>query len=553
MKIHSIQLLCIFLIVYFGISVIACKDTITKQESSITENQILSQSAKSVLAANNKTESIDNQFMVIFKERWYGNRTLQAEIEIRAFTDQFLKDHQIPSDSILSRYEYALRGIAVQMNSDRAQALKEDPRVEYIEQNRRFRMLSSARNNNKTETTTPPTLFSQTIPWGVQRVGGPFDGTSKKAWILDTGIDLDHPDLNVDTNNSVSFITGESADDLNGHGTHLAGILAAKNNSTGVVGVAAGASVVSVKIADQDGTWNSESFCDGMEHVMEYASTNDVVNLSVGVHDPGSQVLVLDTCVENAADMGFRIVIAAGNAAVPADEYTPARVVHQNVWTVSAFRQGDEFVEVFDENTPNCDNPFQVLGSNYGNPPVDFASPGENIFSLWRNGGTNTTCGTSQAAPHVAGLLLACGDAGLETDGTVSNDPASPADPIAWGFTPSFVSNVTHSVVPSQVTPGYYSPKLDWNSLSGAIEYEIQRKHWQWDWKIWAITTSTTYTDIMTNSQSLQAFQWGQPMDYWVAYRVRAVAECGAGPWSQIKYFKYHSGDSIPLMVEMSE
>jgi hypothetical protein len=550
MKIHSIQFYCTILIVTLIASVIACDDSITKHESSITENQVLSQSANSVTTDTQKTGSIDNQYIVIFKEQWQGARTLQATNAIRAFTDQFLRDHQISADFVLSRYKLALRGFAVHMDADRAQALQKDPRVEYVEQNRRFRVSGSASSGIKPEATTPAMMLSQTVPWGVQRVGGPLDGTSKKAWILDTGIDLDHPDLNVDTNNSVSFITGESADDLNGHGTHVAGILAAKNNQTGVVGVAAGASVVSVKIADQNGIWTTASMCDGMEHVMEYASINDVVNASFG----GPQSATADQCITNAADDGFRIVISAGNDADDADDYSPARVNHNNVWTVSAFRQGDEFAQIFDWNTPNC-NFFQNpnFGSNYGNPPVDYAAPGENINSLWRNGGTFTTCGTSQAAPHVAGLLLTCGEAGLEMDGTVSNDPSSPADPIAWGFTPSYVSNVTHSVVPSQVTPGYYSPKLDWNSLSGAIKYEIQRKHWQWDWKFWATTTSTSYTDIMTNSQSLQAYQWGQPTNYWVAYRVRAVAECGAGPWSQAKYFKYHSGDSIPLFVEVSE
>lgn len=76
-------------------------------------------------------------------------------------------------------------------------------------------------------------LNSQTVPWGITRVGGPLNGTGKKAWILDTGIDLDHPDLNVDVANSVSFIATESADDLNGHGTHIAGTFAAINNSMG--------------------------------------------------------------------------------------------------------------------------------------------------------------------------------------------------------------------------------------------------------------------------------------------------------------------------------
>lgn len=88
--------------------------------------------------------------------------------------------------------------------------------------------------------------------------------------------------------------------------------------------------------------------------------------------------------------------------------------------------------------------------------------------------------------------------------------------------------------------------------MSGAIEYEIWRKHWQGNWKLWATATSTTYTDYMTNSESLQAVSW-QPSQYWVAYNVRAVSECGAGSLpTQPKYFQFDSGDSIPMFVEPS-
>lgn len=94
-----------------------------------------------------------------------------------------------------------------------------------------------------------------------------------------------------------------------------------------------------------------------------------------------------------------------------------------------------------------------------------------------------------------------------------------------------FVSNFTHSTIQSPINPSYQSPKLDWNSVNGAIKYEVQRRHWQWDWKIWAAPTTNTYTDIMIMSQSLQAYPWqGQPTAYWVAYRVRAVTIAGQDP-----------------------
>lgn len=257
-----------------------------------------------------------------FKERWQNVRNQQIADQVRMFTDRFLKEAEISADSVVSRFQFALRGFTARMNAGKAEALRHNPQVEFVEQNRRFRAINSPA---VVDTTGFSTMSSQTTPWGILRVGGPFDGSYKRAWILDTGIDLDHPDLNVDITNSASFITGEDADDLFGHGTHVAGILAAKSNSRDVVGVAAGASVVSVKVANQFGNSTPNIICDGIEHVMENAPTTDVVNMSIGLHDPDNETTAMDNCVENAADIGYRIVISAGNHAVPADEVTPAR------------------------------------------------------------------------------------------------------------------------------------------------------------------------------------------------------------------------------------
>lgn len=96
----------------------------------------------------------------------------------------------------------------------------------------------------------------QVVPWGVDRVGGPGVVTTSTgtAWVIDTGVDLDHPDLNVNAALSKSFVAGtRSPDDDNGHGTHVAGIIAAKDNTRDVVGVAPGASVVAIKVLDGGG------------------------------------------------------------------------------------------------------------------------------------------------------------------------------------------------------------------------------------------------------------------------------------------------------------
>jgi len=161
-------------------------------------------------------------------------------------------------------------------------------------------------------------LMSQTTPWGITRVGGVQNGVGKKAWVLDTGIDLDHPDLNVDVGNSVSFVGGESADDLNGHGTHVAGILAAKDNSTDVVGVAAGATVVSVKVCNASLQCFVSDVDAGVDYVASRYTAGDVANISLGYPIEGNPrvdipLSVLENSVTVAANDGLLFAISAGN------------------------------------------------------------------------------------------------------------------------------------------------------------------------------------------------------------------------------------------------
>ncbi|NBC04503.1 MAG: S8 family serine peptidase [Bacteroidetes bacterium] len=368
-----------------------------------------------------------------------------------------------------------------------------------------------------------------------------------RAWVIDTGIDLNHSDLNVNSSLSDSFVQYTSSpDDDHGHGTHVAGIIAARVNNSDVVGVAPGLQVIALKMCDDDGYCFVSDAMAGVNYASNNYNSGDVANMSIGwptylASDPNYPYIdialsVLENAIEDAADDGLMFTILAHNYDEDADLWSPSRMNHNNVWTMSAINSSNQFASF----------------SNYGNPPIDFAAPGVSVLSLWRNGGTYTADGTSQATPHVAGILLGCGPSGLGSNGTASGDPASPADPIARATIAGFPSNVTHSVVQSPIDPSKESPKLDWNAVSGTTSYEIQRKHWQHDWKLWASPTSTSYTDIMTQSQNLQATTW-QPSSYWVAYRVRAVNECGAGPWAQAKYFKYDSGDSIPTNLEEGE
>jgi len=344
--------------------------------------------------------------------------------------EQVQSRHQIKDEAILSRWSRTTKGFAAKLDSSQVKQMKNDPQVAKVKPNIYYKVgvgsLAIPEAPRKELLNSDIQAGGQILPWGVERVRGPYDGTGKTAWIMDTGIDLDHPDLNVDVNRSISFIAGEDPDDFHGHGTHVAGILAAIDNDIDAVGVAAGATVVAVKVC-QDAfpqpVCPTNAILDGIEYVTNNANSHEMVNMSIW----GPADSDLDNAIISAASNSIPFTISAGNASDDASNYSPGRANHYNIRTISAFREGDIFAFEFPTH------------SNFGNPPVDFAGPGENIFSLWRNGGTQTISGTSMAAPHVAGIRLAVApfdpdsplDNPVPTDGTINGDQDSNPDRIA--------------------------------------------------------------------------------------------------------------------------
>ena len=303
-------------------------------------------------------------------------------------------------------YSHALQGFAGEISEADVARLRVDARVAYIEPDREINLVIAGKPSKPGNGGGGSTV--QTTPWGITRVGGSGDGVGKVAWIIDTGIDLDHPDLTVDVTRSRTFVSGtNSADDGNGHGTHVAGTIAAENNTSGVVGVAAGATVVAIRVLSSSGSGTISGVVAGVDHVRANASAGDVANMSLG----GSVSTTLDNAVAALGNAGIKVALAAGNEGDDAIFHSPARVNGTNIYTVSAI------------GSTNC----LASWSNYGTP-VDYAAPGVNILSTWRGGGTNTISGTSMAAPHVAGILLL---GTINSDGTACNDPDSNPDPIA--------------------------------------------------------------------------------------------------------------------------
>jgi subtilisin family serine protease len=255
--------------------------------------------------------------------------------------------------------------------------------------------------------------WSQIVPDSVKRTVPINDSESEEqdipvVWrepvdadiaILDTGVSLTHPDLNVYRN--ASFVDGvTSGDDDQGHGSHVAGIAAAEDNTVGVVGVAPGARIWAIKICDKFGECKISDEIKGLEYATQHADEIDVLNISI--ENPNSPAL--NKAIKEAVNAGITVVVAAGNNASNAATSSPAN--SPDVLSVSAI--GDSDGQCGSEG-PDMENSGQTVSddsfaffSNYG-PDVKLAAPGVNVFSTYNGSSYALDSGTSMAAPHVAG------------------------------------------------------------------------------------------------------------------------------------------------------
>lgn len=231
------------------------------------------------------------------------------------------------------------------------------------------------------------------VPWGVRAVGAPqvwrrTRGEGVAVAVLDTGVDLDHPDLAdgiVDVYNAVGGVDT----DRNGHGTHVAGIIAGRGVPGGVYGVAPRAGLAAVKVLGDDGSGQLSDIIDGLSWCVEKGVP--VANLSLGT--PVGHPL-LEAAVSRATEAGLLIVAAAGNSGPRANslEYPAA---YSPVLSVGA-----------------CDRKGAIAPFSSRGEGLDLSAPGKDIYSTWLRGEYRRLDGTSMAAPHVAGvaaLLLAAG------------------------------------------------------------------------------------------------------------------------------------------------
>ena len=317
----------------------------------------------------------------------------ENEPEVMADIQEVLAGLGIPASNILEYYTASMTGVGVRLSEEELLRVQQSPLVEQLEYNRRVELEPGTAEEEEAFNKG----YSDVVPCAIQQAGGyrtVSSSTKRWIWIVDSGIDLDHPDLNVVTKYPYArSFSGGSANDCQGHGTHVAGIAAARKNGFGVVGVAAGAPVVPVKV--MYGCSNSgfdHSILAGIDHVAKYAIAGDVVNLSLGktIGYGCSSRSMYKRTLEKIGRAGVWMAIAAGNEGQHSGFVEPACLSLPRGYTVSAM---------------NCYGYWGNL--NYGAPPVDYVAVGINVLSTYKYGGYTRLTGTSMAAPVVAGILYA--------------------------------------------------------------------------------------------------------------------------------------------------
>ena len=335
----------------------------------------------------NSPDRIAGQYIVVLKDgAAVPTATSTAEHMVGASVDHV--------------YRSSVHGFSAHMSQAQAARVAQLPGVQFVQADERVE------------------ATAQTVPTGINRANADasptaaIDGTDQRVdvdvAVIDTGADLDHPDLNVYQQGATNCsLLGISPEDQNGHGTHVSGTIGALDNGTGVVGMAPGARIWPVKVLNAAGVGSSSDVICGIDYVTAHADQIEVANMSLGGdgsddHNCGRT----DGDAEHAAicdsvAAGVTYAVAAGNDSADAASSVPA--AYDEVITVSAL---SDFNGLPGGGAPSTcrsdvDDTFADY-SNYGSD-VDIIAPGTCIMSTWMNGGYNTISGTSMATPHVTG------------------------------------------------------------------------------------------------------------------------------------------------------
>jgi hypothetical protein len=406
-------------------------------------------------------EAIKNEYIVVLKDDLPAVEQMRRQADaaeigskadyenalkpMEAYAHNFMKQHQMDEKKVLQVYGNALNGFVANLTPDEVASLKKDGAVLSIEKNH-YLINNSFKVDTKSIDQTSAGgqnfIFDENgiafwarnpeiLSGGIRKAKGFGNGVGKVIYVIDTGVDPTHPDLNVDVARSANFITqnpfnpqtftNPGLGDFCGHGTAVAGFAAAKNNGGGVVGVAAGATVVGVKVLYKDpnqgdifngGTGANSDIIRGIDYVAAIASPGEVCNISIfGGKDPA-----LDNAVIRLANKGVYVTICSGNSYVNTAGVSPAGVNHPRVFTVSAIDFSNNFA------------PFSNFGAD-----VDYTQVGISCISTLPVGRIIFgISGTSFSAPVVAGILTLNKTPGI--NGFALNDPDGNPDRIAALF-----------------------------------------------------------------------------------------------------------------------
>jgi len=369
---------------------------------------------------------IPGQYIVVLNDSVADPDAVEEELVGRVRAERFLS------------YRHALRGFSARLSPEAVIELENDPRVAFVSEDRVVSIVEreDLRTNRepRTETergadveadrsaptrrpdssTEPTSSATQVLPTGVDRINAENkanNGAGVHVAVIDTGISLDHPDLKNNIVGGKNCSSGTSYNDGNGHGTHVAGTIAALDNSIGVVGVAPEAKLWAVRVLNNSGTGSWSTVICGLDFVASKGPANGgpitVANMSLGGGGTSdnncgfSNNDALHKAVCRVRDAGVTLVVAAGNSNADATKSVPA-AYNDAVITVSALVDSNGTSGGGGPSTSyGADDTFASF-SNWG-APVDIGAPGVNIYSTWLKKGYKSISGTSMASPHAAG------------------------------------------------------------------------------------------------------------------------------------------------------
>ncbi len=388
-------------------------------------------------------------------------------VDVAAKTDELERAHRFASEF---RYAHALRGFAARLSSAQLAKLRADPNVEFISPDRALGVVDQV-----------PLLPGDSAPTGVRRIAAATTTTASRASdvgvaVIDTGIDLGHPDLNaIDGTNCIR--KNSRAQDDNGHGTHVAGTIAAKNNGSGVVGVAPGTRVYAVKVLDAKGSGTDAQVICGIDWVTAKASALGIKVANMSLGGPGADDRncgstnfdALHAAVCRSIAAGIVYVVAAGNSAVDFVGSVPAN--YDEALTVTAMSDFDGLPG--GTGSPGCLDGFfesddaSASFSNFTGGEDSghtIAAPGVCITSTWPGGGYRTISGTSMASPHVAGAVALCFGAGGVPGRCAGLTPAQVRDRMRGDAAAHALSTPGDGFAgdPQHAASGFYFGNLVW-------------------------------------------------------------------------------------------